>query len=169
MDVKLIRRTDSAAVQRILESNPEYSRRVGGEPSGPEAAEAVLSALPPAVDAAQKADLGLWDGPELVAFADVILGWPTEPVAHIGLLMTDGARHGEGLGRQMHDAVVDHASRDSTIQTLRLSIVETNADLAEPFWARLGYEPTGDVSTYVSGDVESTARIWGRPLVARST
>lgn len=166
MEARLITRSDSAAVQRIMESNPEYSHRVEGAAPAPTAAEEVLSALPPAVDASQKVDLGLWDGPELVAFADVILGWPAVSVAHIGLLITDGARHDEGLGRTMHDAVIDHVGRDVRIKTLRLSIVDTNADLAEPFWARLDYEPNGEAVPYVvSGSVESTARIWVRPVV----
>lgn len=165
METRLTARSQSVAVQRVMESNPEYSRRVGGAVPAPTAAGEVLSALPPAVDASQKVDLGLWDGPELVAFADVIVGWPAESVAHIGLLMTDGARQGEGLGRMMHDAVIDFVRWESGIQSLRLSIVDTHADLAEPFWTRLGYEPTGEAVPYASGSVESTARIWTRPVV----
>ncbi|WP_440102915.1 GNAT family N-acetyltransferase [Glutamicibacter mishrai] len=149
----------------MMESNLEYSRRVGGTELAPEAASEALSALPPSVLNSQKVDLGLWDGQELVAFADVILGWPAESVAHVGLLMTHGARQGGGLGRVMHDAVIDLVGRTPNIQSLRLSIVDTNADLAEPFWAKLGYEPTGESVPYVSGSVESTARIWTRPVV----
>lgn len=103
-------------------------------------------------------------GQELVAFADVILGWPAEPVAHIGLLVTDGARRGEGLGRRMHDAVIDLAGWTPGIRSLRLSVVDTNADLAVPFWTKLGYELSGEAMPYASGSVESTARIWVRPV-----
>lgn len=166
MEVRVIDPSQSMAVQRIMESNAEYSRRVEGAAPTPTAAGEVLSALPPGVPVSQKVDLGLWDGRELVAFADVIVRWPADSVAHIGLLMTDGARHGEGFGRMMHDAVVDFLGRDSGIQSLRLSIVDTNADLAEPFWTNLGYEPTGEAVPYVSSSVESTARIWARPVAA---
>lgn len=152
------------AVLRIMESNAEYSRRIEEAVPTPIAAAEVLSALPPGVPDAQKVDLGLWDGQELVAFADVIVGWPAESVAHIGLLMTDGARQGEGLGRVMHDAVIDLAALSPDIRSLRLLIVDTNADLAVPFWTKLGYEPTGEAVPYVSGSVESTARIWARPV-----
>lgn len=165
MEVRRITQGQCAALQRMMESNLEYSRRVGGTELAPEAASEALSALPPAVLNSQKVDLGLWDGQELVAFADVILGWPAESVAHVGLLMTHGARQGGGLGRVMHDAVIDLVGRTPNIQSLRLSIVDTNADLAEPFWAKLGYEPTGESVPYVSGSVESTARIWTRPVV----
>ncbi|WP_349930295.1 N-acetyltransferase [Glutamicibacter mishrai] len=165
MEVRRITQGQCAALQRMMESNLEYSRRVGGTELAPEAASEALSALPPGVLNSQKVDLGLWDGQELVAFADVILGWPAESVAHVGLLMTHGARQGGGLRRVMHDAVIDLVGRTPNIQSLRLSIVDTNADLAEPFWAKLGYEPTGESVPYVSGSVESTARIWTRPVV----
>lgn len=165
LEVRRITQGQCAALQRMMESNLEYSRRVGGTELAPEAASEALSALPPGVLNSQKVDLGLWDGQELVAFADVILGWPAESVAHVGLLMTHGARQGGGLGRVMHDAVIDLVGRTPNIQSLRLSIVDTNADLAEPFWAKLGYEPTGESVPYVSGSVESTARIWTRPVV----
>lgn len=165
LEVRRITQGQCAALQRMMESNLEYSRRVGGTELAPEAASEALSALPPAVLNSQKVDLGLWDGQELVAFADVILGWPAESVAHVGLLMTHGARQGGGLGRVMHDAVIDLVGRTPNIQSLRLWIVDTNADLAEPFWAKLGYEPTGESVPYVSGSVESTARIWTRPVV----
>ena len=100
-----------------------------------------------------------------MAFVGVIIGWPPVSTAHIGFLITDGGRHGEGLGRKMHDAVVDLVGSHANIRTLRLSIVDTDADLAEPFWVRLGYWPSGEAVPYSSGSVEPTARIWLRPVV----
>lgn len=164
MEARRIGPSQSMHVQRIMESNAEYSRRVEGSAPTRTAADDVLSALPPGVSNSQKANLGLWEGQELVAFADVIVGWPAESVAHIGLLMTDGARRGEGFGRMMHDAVVGVVGQWPGMRSLRLSVVDTNADLAAPFWAKLGYERTGEAVPYVSGRVESTARIWMRPL-----
>lgn len=166
MQARVIGSEQSMAVQRVLDSNAEYSRRVSGAGPTADAALEVSSALPPGVSTSQKVDLGLWDGESLVAFADVIVGWPSAAVAHIGLLMTDGARQGEGLGRRMHDAVIDWARGASEVEVLRLSIVDANADVAEPFWVKLGYQPTGEASRYVSGRVESTARVWERPVVA---
>ncbi|TAP27782.1 GNAT family N-acetyltransferase [Arthrobacter sp. S41] len=165
MDIRLIDSRQSKALQRLMESNAQYSRLVEGRAPVPTAASDALTAQPPNVSCLQKVDLGLWDGQELVAFADVIIGWPAKTVAHIGLLMTDGARQGEVLGRMRHDAVIDLVAQSSDIKSLRLSVVDTNADLAEPFWKKLGYVPTGESEPYVSGSVESTARIWLRPGV----
>lgn len=66
----------------------------------------------------------------------------------------------------MHDAVVGWVGGISEVEVLRLSIVDTNADVAEPFWMKLGYQPTGESSPYISGLVESTARVWVRRLVS---
>ncbi|MGV8895432.1 MAG: GNAT family N-acetyltransferase [Rhodoglobus sp.] len=153
-----------SAVQRVLEANPIYALRVGGALAAPNAAYEVLTALPPNVDTEQKFNIGLWEDEALIAFADAIFGWPASDAAHIGLLMTDGARQGGGVGRRMHDVIIDAVREQPQIKTLRLSIVDTNADLAEPFWKKLGYEPTGEAKPYSSGDVESVARIWSRPV-----
>lgn len=107
----------------------------------------------------QKLNPGLWDGPKLVVFADVIIGWPDPSTARIGFLMTAAARYGEGLGRTMRHAVAGLVSENPPRHTLRISAV----DLAERFWVTLGYEPTGEAAPYASGTVESTARIWTRP------
>ena len=119
MDARLIDSSQSMAVQRIMESDAEYSRRVEGAVPTPTAAGEVLSALPPGVPSSQKVDLGLWDGQEFVAFADVIVAWPSEPVAHIGLLMTDGARQGEGLGRMTQG--LPHDQVTSVLACLRVA------------------------------------------------
>lgn len=166
LKVRLIARDDAAAVQRLMESNGGYSERVDGALPGPNAAKEVLTALPPGVGSSQKVDLGLWSGERLVALADVIIGWPAPSVAHIGLLMTDGTCHGQGFGRRMHEAVLEALREHRQIQSLRLSIVDANADAARPFWAALGYRRTGKAVPYSSGMVESVARIWSRPVPA---
>lgn len=59
MEARLVGPSQSMAVQRIMESNAEYSRRVEGAVPTPAAADEVLSALPPGVPISQKVDLGL--------------------------------------------------------------------------------------------------------------
>lgn len=146
-------------------SNPGYTRRVQGGAVGADAAREVLAALPPGVERSQKWGRGLWEGNLLVAFADVIVGWPDPSTAHIGLLLTDGAREGQGLGRTLHTAVVEELLELRTVETLRLAIVDTNAAVAEPFWMKMGYSATGEAVPYESGAVSSTARVWVRRTV----
>lgn len=159
---------DVGALQELLEAAPGYSRRVLGRPPRPTDAADVLSALPPGLDPARKTGLGLWADPGaggLLAFADVLRGWPRARVAHVGLLVVHERWRGRGLGRLLHDGVVEQATRWGDVDTLRLGIVATNADAAEPFWRALGYRPTGEVSAYVSGEVQSSTATWERELV----
>lgn len=157
---------DVAALQALLESAPDYTRRVTGHDPGPDDAHEVLTGLPPGLGRQDKMGLGLWaDRPAgLVAFADVLRGWPRPGVAHIGLLVVHGQRRGQGLGRAMHDRVVEHLACWGEVDTLRLAIVATNAEAAQPFWELLGYRPTGEVKPYDSGAVSSSAAIWERRL-----
>ncbi|ALO66143.1 N-acetyltransferase [Arthrobacter alpinus] len=165
MNVREVVLTDDPALQRLMLSNAGYTRRVEGGALGADAAREVLSTLPPGAGANQKWGLGVWEGDLLVAFADVIVGWPDPATAHIGLLMTDGAREGQGLGRTLHTALVEGLIDLRTVTVMRLSIVDTNASVAEPFWKKIGYIATGDVVPYAFGTVSSIARIWTRPLV----
>lgn len=164
LETRLIRPEEAAEVQRVLESNAGYSQRVSGGATAPDAGQAVLTALPPGVDTSRKIDLGLWEDERLVAFADVILFWPDPTTAHIGLLVTDGTREGQGLGRLTHKAVLEMLRAHPPIRTLRLSVVDTNAEIASPFWMALGYRLTGEAVPYTSGSVESIARVWSRPV-----
>jgi predicted N-acetyltransferase YhbS len=162
-------RGDVAALRALMESVPDYTRRVTGRAPDPADAADVLLALPPGHPPDRKLCLGLRDeaGPStLVAFADVLHGWPRPGVAHIGLLVVHGEHHGRGLGRRMHDEVVARAGTWPDVTRTRLGIVATNADVAEPFWGALGYRPTGEARPYDSGPVSSTTAIWERELPA---
>ncbi|MET3452267.1 GNAT family N-acetyltransferase [Curtobacterium sp. 1544] len=155
---------DVDALQRVLESVPDYAERITGYPPGPSDGLSALLAVPDGFDPAHKHGIGLWDGPELVAFADVLVGYPSVSVAFIGLLVVRGDRHGRGLGRRMHDAVVERAHAVSTVDRLRLGIVATNAGVAEPFWRALGYEPTGEEKPYRYDHLESAVALWERGI-----
>lgn len=157
---------DVGALQDLLEAAPDYARRVTGDQPNPTDASHVLEAMPPGLGRANKVGLGLWSEPDgsLLAFCDVLHNWPRPRVAHIGLLVVHGSHRGRGLGKTLHGHVLERALAWNDVETLRLSIVATNAEVAEPFWKALGYHPTGEVASYAAGQVESTAAIWERPL-----
>ncbi|KQS07375.1 hypothetical protein ASG04_14655 [Curtobacterium sp. Leaf183] len=155
---------DVDALQQLLESVPTYSERVTGYPPGPSDALSALITVPPGFDPAGKLGIGLWDGPELVAFADVLIGYPDPATAYIGLLVVHGRRHGQGLGRSMHDAVLARVRGVSGVERIRLGIVATNAAVAEPFWRALGYRPNGVVQPHRYDRFESTVALWERPV-----
>jgi hypothetical protein len=52
------------------------------------------------------------------------------------------------------------------VGTLRLAVVDTNTAVATPFWESLGYRPTGEVKPWVYDKLESTTRLYERPVQA---
>ena len=74
---------DVRALQDLLEAAPGYALRVTGRPPGPADAREALEALPPGLAPTAKVGFALRAGSELIAFADVLHGWPRPETAHI--------------------------------------------------------------------------------------
>ncbi|TDN42300.1 acetyltransferase (GNAT) family protein [Curtobacterium flaccumfaciens] len=160
---------DVDALQELLETVPDYAERITGYPPGPSDGLSALLSVPEGFDpdgpgAVGKYGIGLWDDSELLAFADLLIGYPSASFAFIGLLIVRGDRQQEGLGAVMHDAVVERARSAPGVARLRLGIVATNTAVAEPFWRALGYEPTGERKPYRYDHLESAVALWERPL-----
>lgn len=151
---------DVDALQLLLESDPGYSQRITGYPTGPSDALSVLIARPAGFDEADKFSLGLWADDQLVGFADLLKGYPDPETAWIGLLIVDPRQRRVGYGRALHAAIIDRASSWPGVRRILLGIVATNAAYAEPFWRALGYRPTGEVRPYRYDHVESTVARW---------
>lgn len=155
---------DVAALQALYEATPGYFQRVEGHPPGPGAALHTLTTLPPDTSADAKYGFGwLGDGDNLLAFADVIRGYPSTEMAYIGLFMVRGTRQHEGLGSRFHAALLDEVNHWAEVDRIQLAIVQTNRDAAEPFWVAMGYEPTGVIKPYTSDKVSTTCALWQRP------
>lgn len=155
---------DVDALQSLLESVPEYTQRFAGRLPAPGDAARVLAGRPETVAPVDKIGFGIWAGSELIAFADLLRGYPSEDVAYIGLLIVRADHQGIGAGRAFHAAVLDHVRGWPGIRTLRLSVVDTNA-AANPFWRALGYAPTGQSAPYRREDgLQTSVAFWERPL-----
>ena len=139
-----------------------------GLPPGASDALSTLLQVPPDFDASGKRDIAAWDDGLMVGFADFLLGYPDESYVFLGLLVVRADRRRCGIGRQLHDAVIQRVVQECSATRLRLGIVETNADLAEPFWRALGYEPTGEVKPYQYDSLRSTVALWERPIALPS-
>lgn len=155
---------DAPALQSLLESVPGYAERITGSPPAPSDALTVLTSVPLDFDPGQKQGIGLWDGEQLVAFGDLLLGYPEPETAYIGLLVVHGKRQGEGLGRVLHDRILRRVHQELPIIRVRLGLVATNAAAAEPFWSALGYWATGESKPYRHDQLTSTVALWERPI-----
>ncbi|MFF0266481.1 hypothetical protein [Kribbella sp. NPDC004536] len=50
------------------------------------------------------------------------------------------------------------------VRTLRLAVVDTNAEVATGFWERQGFKATGEARPYRYDKLESTARLYEKQL-----
>lgn len=160
MRLRRLTEADRAAMALLLADDGGYSERVSGSPATDADVEEILGDRPSGLPADRKHPVGLWQGDELVALADVLDGWPDDATAYIGLLQVRGDQHGRGVGRELHELLLDRFGRD---RPWRLAVVEANAQ-ALGFWRRLGYRETGERKPWVSGTgAAHTAVILQRP------
>lgn len=125
----------------------------------------MLTIAPPMCGEDDKHVLGLFDDDTLLAVTDVIRGYPTAEHAFIGLLQVTPDRRGLGLGGLLHERVLDYVGRQMPgVNRMRLGIVATNRDVAEPFWLRMGYAATGETRPWSQGTVVSTTLLYERPV-----
>jgi ribosomal protein S18 acetylase RimI-like enzyme len=67
--------------------------------------------------------------------------------AHIGMLATDPALQGVGLGTRMLDEAEQHAAREPQVEQLQMEVLDRRLELLD-FYRRRGYKPTGLVKDY---------------------
>lgn len=155
--------TQADLVQALYDQNPDYFLRISGRPAQPGSALENLTVFPPGLSHSPIL-LGAFEGGCLVGVLIAVLGFPREGCAHVALTLVDQQAQGRGVGRALHKAYLGAVQKYPGINTLRLGIVATNSEVAEPFWRALGYVPSGEVKEFSQGDVVSRVEIFTRPV-----
>lgn len=96
-----------------------------------------MTALPPGADARSKLFLGFFEGERLTAILDLILDWPEEHIAWIGLFMTDVRVQNCGVGSAIIRDLSECLS-DAGTHSLRLGVDRGNPQSAA-FWRKNGF------------------------------
>lgn len=164
--IRQLEPADVASLQDLLESVPQFAEQMTGYLPGAADALSALISVPADFDPAGKRAVGLWDHAQLLAFADVLLGYRNRDTAYIGMMAVRAGHQRIGLGRRLHDAVVAFVRDESSAVQTRLGIVGTNAAVSEPFVYALGYESTGDSQPYRYDKLTSTITHWERSIPA---
>ena len=164
---RLLNEHDVEALQELLESQPEYAEQLTGYPPGPSDALSALLSVPPDLDPARKRALGLWKGRALVAFADVLVGYPDPSTAYVGLLIVHRRHTRQGLGRRLHHALDSLLAEEPGLERLRVGLISTTAAASEPFWGAMGYQPTQEQKPYRYAHVVGTVTFWKREARTR--
>jgi GNAT superfamily N-acetyltransferase len=162
ISIRPIAETDVDGLQALLEACTEYAEQVTGYPTGPSDALSTLLQVPEGLPEDRKTVLGAWEGGRLVGVADVLLGFPDGRTTTLGLLLVAPDRRRRGIGRALHDAVVERARTATDV--VRIGIVDTNAPVSSPVFARLGSAPVGDAEPFRYDELKSVVRHWRLPL-----
>lgn len=136
-DVKLLSDRQAGQILKLMRSNPKFFRF---EPPTPSlrSVKTDLVRVPPHTLLDQKLYLGYFQGDQLVAILDLILDYPKEMQAWIGLLMVAHNQQKQGLGRQIVQDLEGALAR-ARFAHIELA-VRPNNEPALKFWAANGYQ-----------------------------
>jgi GNAT superfamily N-acetyltransferase len=153
-------------LQGLLESDPDYAERVTGGPPGPSDALSTLLERPEGTPEENKAVLGARAADDrLVGVIDLVRGYPARGTVFIGLLLVHRDERGHGVGSDILGAATRWVRETwPEAERWRLAVVDTNAEVAGPFWRQAGFEPTGESRPYRFAHVESVVRLHEAPI-----
>lgn len=153
---------DMAAAYGIYRSNPDYFRLTAGRL--PELADVAADreALPEGLDPGQKRFLLYCLDGVPVAVLDLLAGFPRADTLHIGLLLVDGTRRRQGIGKLLVTALARQAEAEG-FRRLRLGVVAGNCG-GRAFWTAMGFHTVDTVESCPAPDRRWTVEIMERPL-----
>lgn len=101
-----------------------------------------MKALPPGKTMADKYFMGFWKDGVLTAILDLIINYPQDKVAFIGLFMTDAACQNQGVGSGIIQELIS-AMAAGGFEKIRLAVDEGNPQ-SEAFWQKNHFIRTGE-------------------------
>lgn len=102
-----------------------------------------MNALPPNKTFDDKLYFGFFHSNKLVAIMDLILDYPNERTAFIGLFMVDAEYQGQGVGSRIIEHCVN-VIKQAGFDFIRLGIDKGNPQ-SERFWSKNKFTETGEV------------------------
>ena len=101
-----------------------------------------MKALPPNKTYDDKYYVGFFEGDSLAANMDLILGYPGDEIAFIGLLMTDTAYQNKGVGSGIVEDVCDCLKRLG-YRKVRIGVDRENPQ-SNAFWQKNGFRTVSE-------------------------
>lgn len=126
----------------LYQENPQYFEAMGQEVPTENLWEDLV-AVPEGASSENKCFIGFWDGPKLVAVLELLLDYPAENTAYVGLFMMSASRQRTGEGSRIMEEVYAWLRQDG-YAWVELSYAYGNAQ-SENFWRKNGFTGTGDV------------------------
>lgn len=133
--------SDRAAVARLFDAIADYVHIERDAAPDAQAVEEFFTDAPPGCDPALSHRLGLFDAGELIALAEMAMGYPEADDAYIGFLAVAATARGKGAGAHLLGHLEARA-RAAGAHRLYLAVLDANPR-GRAFWEREGFAPTG--------------------------
>jgi ribosomal protein S18 acetylase RimI-like enzyme len=152
-------------LQAMLEKSQDFSLLTDGQPVQPDAAQSVLSELPPGKTLDDKLVLGIRnDHANLAGVLDIMDGYPEPGVCWIGLLEIPPEYRGMHLGYSVLSELEKLVVR-SGIFRLQLGVLQDNLP-ALAFWQKMGFIEIRRKTDYASGQKTHVVLVMEKVLPA---
>ncbi len=126
----------------LYQENPQYFAAIGQEVPTENLWEDLV-AVPAGKSSTDKCFLGFWDGEKLVAVLEMVIDYPDENIAYVGLFMMSASRQRTGEGSRIMEEVFDWLRRDG-YTWVELAYAYGN-EQSENFWRKNGFVGNGEV------------------------
>ncbi len=141
MEVTDLTPADLAEIHDLRCRAADFFAETGDDPPTLESLQADLEDLPEGYTSTDEvmyrayADTG--EATTLVAYAEVLRGWPDRDGWIIGILLVDSSRRGEGIGPQVVGAIA-HDAREAGMEQLVVGVISSR-ERSLAFWKREGF------------------------------
>lgn len=153
---------DRALVDAFFLEVSDYIMIERGEAPGPEVTDEFFTDAPPGCDPAASLRLGLFDGLQLIAVAEVGFGYPEPDDSYLGLMIVSPAARGTGAGARLLRHVEGEA-RTRACKALYIAVLEANPR-GRAFWEREGFATVLTDRPVTLGSKTQMARRMGKML-----
>jgi len=134
-------------VQQVLEGAPEYSKIISGNLPSKDEGEDIFTELPPKMEFKNKFVIGVYLENKMIGVIDYVVGYPDEKTIYLGLLLLKEEYQNQKRGTEVYQELENIFKMNSTIEKIRLSVVETNTK-GISFWTKMGFHLTGEIKPY---------------------
>lgn len=161
VNLKKIAPTSQALVQTLLDAAPTYYLLIDGVPDAG-SAKAVFEELPPGRTYEDKHVLLIEEDGIPAGVIDLVIGYPHDKVAYIGLLVLDESRQGRGLGKATYQ-ILEAYIRGFAVDSIQLGVNDTNHP-GMTFWPKMGFQRNGRSRAHQGKKINSTVIVMEKSI-----
>lgn len=148
-------------IQDILDSAPSFHLNTEGIEQIPGGTEELLKELPPKTPRERKKVFLIQVENQNIGLCDLVLGYPTQDIGFIGLLLFKEEFQGKGYGRLAYYLLKDYAL-EMGMKSLQLGVVESNP--VEEFWKKMGFSRINRSRKHIGAKLESVVHVYEATL-----